>query len=235
MLLRATLAIAWKDVRLELRSRDVVISALVFGLIVVVVFNFGLNRTPGSLAPVAPGLLWVAYAFIGVLAMNRAFARELEHGGLDGLLVAPVSRDAIFLGKTLGSLIFMLVIQGVLLPVFAVMLGLPTLSPTLGLIIFLATLGFATVGTFFSAMAAQTRSREILLPVLFFPVVVPVIIGAVEASALALQGGPTLAIWTRWIPFAGGIRRPLFGNMFVDIWFCFRGIIYFGIDSQSSR
>ena len=166
-LLRATLAIAWKDVRLELRSRDVVISALVFGLIVVVVFNFGLNRTPGSLAPVAPGLLWVAYAFIGVLAMNRAFARELEHGGLDGLLVAPVSRDAIFLGKTLGSLIFMLVIQLVLLPVFAVMLGLPTLSPVLGLIILLATLGFATVGTFFSAIAAQTRSREILLPVLF--------------------------------------------------------------------
>jgi heme exporter protein B len=199
-LLRATLAIAWKDVRLELRSRDVVISALVFGLIVVVVFNFGLNRTPGSLAPVAPGLLWVAYAFIGVLAMNRAFARELEHGGLDGLLVAPVSRDAIFLGKTLGSLIFMLVIQLVLLPVFAVMLGLPTLSPVLGLIILLATLGFATVGTFFSAIAAQTRSREILLPVLFFPVVVPVFIGAVEASALALQGGPTLAIWTRWIP-----------------------------------
>ena len=199
-ILRAALAIAWKDVRLELRSRDVVISALVFGLIVVVVFNFGLNRTPGSLAPVAPGLLWVAYAFIGVLAMNRAFARELEDGGLDGLLVAPVSRDAIFLGKTLGSLIFMLVIQAVLLPVFAVMLDLPTLSPALGLIILLATLGFATVGTFFSAIAAQTRSREILLPVLFFPVVVPVIIGAVEASALALQGGPTLAIWTRWVP-----------------------------------
>ncbi len=199
-LLRAAWAIAWKDVRLELRTRDVIISALVFGLIVVVVFNFGLNRTPGSLASVAPGLLWVAYAFIGVLSMNRAFAREMEQGALDGLLTAPISRDAIFLGKTLGSLIFMLVIQGILLPVFAVMLGLPTLSPLLGLIIFLATLGFATVGTFFAGIAVQTRSREILLPVLFFPVVVPVIIAAVEASALALQGGPTDAIWTRWVP-----------------------------------
>ncbi len=199
-LLSATLAIAWKDVRLEIRSRDTIVSALIFGLIVVVVFNFGLNRTPGSLAPVAPGLLWVAYGFVGVLAMNRAFAREQEQGALDGLLAAPVSRDAVFLGKMLGTLAFMLVIEAVLLPVFAVMLGLPTLSPTLGLIILLATVGFATVGTFFAAIAAQTRSREILLPVLFFPVIVPVIIGAVEATALVLQGGPMSPVWTRWLP-----------------------------------
>jgi heme exporter protein B len=199
-LLSATLAIAWKDVRLEIRSRDTVVSALIFGLIVVVVFNFGLNRTPGSLAPVAPGLLWVAYGFVGVLAMNRAFAREQEQGALDGLLAAPVSRDAVFLGKMLGTLAFMLVIEVVLLPVFAVMLDLPALSATLGLIILLATIGFATVGTFFAAIAAQTRSREILLPVLFFPVIVPVIIAAVEATALVLQGGPMPAVWTRWLP-----------------------------------
>ena len=199
-LLSATLAIAWKDVRLEVRSRDTVVSALIFGLIVVVVFNFGLNRTPGSLAPVAPGLLWVAYGFVGVLAMNRAFARELEQGALDGLLAAPVSRDAVFLGKMLGTLAFMLVIEAVLLPVFAVMLDLPTLSPVLALIILLATIGFATVGTFFAAIAAQTRSREILLPVLFFPVIVPVIIAAVEATDLVLQGGPMLGVWTRWLP-----------------------------------
>ena len=199
-LLSATLAIAWKDIRLEIRSRDTVVSALIFGLIVVVVFNFGLNRTPGSLAPVAPGLLWVAYGFVGVLAMNRAFAREQEQGALDGLLAAPVSRDAVFLGKMLGTLAFMLVIEVVLLPVFAVMLDLPALSATLGLIILLATIGFATVGTFFAAIAAQTRSREILLPVLFFPVIVPVIIAAVEATALVLQGGPMQAVWTRWLP-----------------------------------
>ena len=199
-LLSATLAIAWKDIRLEIRSRDTVVSALIFGLIVVVVFNFGLNRTPGSLAPVAPGLLWVAYGFVGVLAMNRAFSREQEQGALDGLLAAPVSRDAVFLGKMLGTLAFMLVIEVVLLPVFAVMLDLPTLSVTLGLIILLATVGFATVGTFFAAIAAQTRSREILLPVLFFPVIVPVIIAAVEATALVLQGGPIAPVWTRWLP-----------------------------------
>ena len=199
-LLRVALAVAGKDVRLELRSRDTIVSALVFGLIVVVVFNFGLNRAPGSLAAVAPGLLWVAYAFIGALAMNRAFARELEQGGLDGMLAAPASRDAIFLGKMLGSLVFMLLVEAALLPVFAVMLGLPGLSPALGLVILLATVGFATVGTFFAAIAAQTRSREILLPALFFPVILPVIIAAVEASALALQGGPMTPVWTRWLP-----------------------------------
>ena len=199
-LVSAALAIAWKDVRLELRSRDTIVSAVVFGLIVVVVFNFGLNRTPGSLAPVAPGLLWVAYAFIGVLAMNRAFARELEQGALDGLLGSPVSKDAVFLGKMLGTLAFMLIIEAALLPVFSIMLGLSALTPVVGLIILLATVGFATVGTFFAGIAAQTRSREILLPVLFFPVIVPVIIAAVEATALALGGGPMLAVWTRWLP-----------------------------------
>ena len=199
-LVSAALAIAWKDVRLELRSRDTIVSAVVFGLIVVVVFNFGLNRTPGSLAPVAPGLLWVAYAFIGVLAMNRAFARELEQGALDGLLGSPVSKDAVFLGKMLGTLAFMLIIEAALLPVFSIMLGLSALTPVVGLIILLATVGFATVGTFFAGIAAQTRSREILLPVLFFPVIVPVIIAAVEATALALGSGPMLAVWTRWLP-----------------------------------
>lgn len=197
-LLRAALVIAGKDVRLELRARDTLASAVVFGLIVVVVFNFGLNRAPGSLAPAAPGLLWVAYAFTGVLAMNRAFSRE--PGGLDGLLAAPVSRDAVFLGKMLGSLAFMLVIEAALLPIFAVMLDLPALSPALGLVILLATVGFATLGTFFAAIAAQTRAREILLPVLFFPLITPVIIAAVEATAVALGGGPLTPIWTRWAP-----------------------------------
>ena len=197
-LLRAALVVAGKDVRLELRARDTLASAVVFGLIVVVVFNFGLNRAPGSLAPAAPGLLWVAYAFTGVLAMNRAFSRE--PGGLDGLLAAPVSRDAVFLGKMLGSLAFMLVIEAALLPIFAVMLDLPALSPALGLVILLATVGFATLGTFFAAIAAQTRAREILLPALFFPVITPVIIAAVEATAVALGGGPLTPIWTRWAP-----------------------------------
>ncbi len=192
----------WKDILLELRSRDLVVSVLVFGLVVVVVFNFALNTTPQRVAAVAPGILWVAFAFSGVLAMNRAFVREREEGGLDGLLLTPVSRDAIFLGKAAASFVFMLLVEVVLLPIFAGLLGFSAVSFSLILTIVLATLGFALVGTLFSVIAVQTRSREILLPVLFFPVILPVLVGAVEATKQAI-GGETVVGLGHWLPLLG--------------------------------
>ena len=198
---RPMAALVWKDLLLELRSRDIVVSALVFGLLVAVVFNFALNVSPGRVAELAPGILWVAFAFAGTLAMSRAFVREREQGGLEGLLLAPVSRDAIFLGKVLVSFIFMLIIEAALLPVFAVLLNFSAFSPTLALTILLATLGFATLGTLFSAIAVQTRSREIMLPALFFPVILPVLIGAVEVSGTVMVGGGLGDGGTaRWLP-----------------------------------
>jgi len=201
-LLGPMMVIVWKDLLLELRSRDLVVSIVVFGLLVVVVFNFALNNTPGMSEELAPGILWAAFAFSAILAMNRAFVRDQEQGGLEGLLISPVSRDAIFLGKALTSLIFMLLVEAVLLPVYAVMLDFSALSWYLILTIFLGTLGFAVVGTLFSAMAVQTRSREIMLPVLFFPVLLPVIIAAVEASTRAV-GGETFIGLGRWLPLIG--------------------------------
>ena len=198
-LLRPVMVIVWKDIMLELRSRDLVVSILVFGLVVVVVFNFALNNAPGRAAELAPGILWTAFAFAAILAMNRAFVRDQEQGGLEGLLISPVSRDAIFLGKALTSLIFMLLVEAALLPVYAVMLDFSALSFNLILTIFLGTLGFAVVGTLFSAIAVQTRSREIMLPVLFFPVVLPVIIASVEATTRAV-GGETFIGLGRWLP-----------------------------------
>ena len=198
-LLRPVLVLVWKDVVLEWRSRDMVISVLVFGLLVVVLFNFALNVTPQRMAVLAPGILWVAFAFAATLAMNRTFVREREQGGLEGLLLSPVSRDAIFLGKALGSFLFMLVVEAALLPVFAVLLGFSATSFILILTIVLATLGFAVVGTLFSAIAVQTRSREIMLPVLFFPVILPVIIGAVEATKAATGLEPSVGL-NRWLP-----------------------------------
>ena len=198
-LLRPVMVIVWKDIMLELRSRDLVVSILVFGLVVVVVFNFALNNAPGRAAELAPGILWTAFAFAAILAMNRAFVRDQEQGGLEGLLISPVSRDAIFLGKALTSLIFMLLVEAALLPIYAVMLDFSALSFGLMLTIFLGTLGFAVVGTLFSAIAVQTRSREIMLPVLFFPVLLPVIIAAVEASTRAV-GGETFVGMGRWLP-----------------------------------
>jgi heme exporter protein B len=197
--LGSLLVMTWKDILLELRSRDIIVSVLVFGFLVVVVFNFALNVTPRLATELAPGILWAAFAFAGTLAMNRAFVREKEQGGLEGLLLSPVSRDAIFLGKALVSFLFMLIVEAVLLPVFAALLGFSAFSFILILTIVLATLGFATVGTLFSAIAVQTRSREIMLPVLFFPIILPVLIAAVEASTQAI-GGETSVGWGRWLP-----------------------------------
>ena len=201
-LLRPIGVLVWKDILLELRSRELVVSVLVFGLVVVIVFNFALNVTPEWVTTVAPGILWVAFAFAGVLAMNRAFAREKEQGGLDGLLLTPVSRDSIFLGKAAASFLFMLLVEAILLPIFAGLLNFSALSFTLVLTIVLATVGFALVGTLFSAIAVQTKSREILLPVLFFPVILPVIVGAVEATKQAI-GGESIVGIGHWLPLIG--------------------------------
>ena len=198
-LVRPVLILVWKDILLEWRSRDVVVSVLVFGLVVVVLFNFALDVTPQRVAVLAPGILWVTFAFAGTLAMNRAFVREREQGGLEGLLISPISRDAIFLGKAMGSFLFMLLVEAALLPIFAVLLNFSAASFLLIATIGLATLGFAVVGTLFSAIAVQTRSREIMLPVLFFPVILPVIIGAVEASRAAI-GIDSSGVLIRWLP-----------------------------------
>ena len=189
----------WKDIVLEVRSRELVVSVIVFGLLLVVVFSFALDPDPGQATRLAPGILWVAFAFAATLAMNRAFVREQEAGALEGLLLSPVSRDAIFLAKAATSFLFMLLIEAVLLPAYAVMLSFSALSWTLGATILLATLGFSLIGTLFSAMAAQTRSREIMLPVLFFPIILPVILAAVEASTRAV-GGQTFIGLGRWLP-----------------------------------
>ena len=184
--------VAWKDILLEIRNREVVVSALVFGVTIVVIFNFALNITAETVDLLAPGTLWVAFSFAGVLAMSRAFVTEKDQGSLDGLLLCPVSRDSLYFGKMLALFLFMVVVEAVLWPVFAVMFNFSAFSFTLVGVILLATLGFAAVGTLFSAVAVNTRSREIMLPILFFPVISPVLIAAVEASTGAI--GSSLSV-----------------------------------------
>ena len=132
--LRPLMVLVWKDILLEVRSRELVVSVLVFGLLVAVVFNFALDVTPQRVAALAPGILWVAFAFAATMAMSRAFVREREQGGLEGLLLSPVSRDAIFLGKASANFLFMLLVELVLLPVFAVLFGFSALQPISGVI-----------------------------------------------------------------------------------------------------
>ena len=189
----------WKDILLELRTKDIVVSVLFFALLVIVIFNFAIDPTPRVVTLVAPGVLWVAITFGGILGLTRSFAAEKDRGNLQGLLLAPVGRDAIFFGKMLGIFLFMLVVEVIVFPIFVVLYNLSPSMPGLIPVALLATLGYAAVGTLFSAMALNTRSREVMLPLLFLPAVLPVVIAAVEASRIVIgnDGGGDL---TRWIP-----------------------------------
>lgn len=182
------IAITWKDALSEMRTKEIISSVLVFALLVLVTFNFAFGANQETMMLVAPGILWVTFAFAGVLSFNRAFIPEKEQGCLEGLMASPVSREVIYVGKMLASLLFILIVEAIALPIFTFLFNLPVFSFQLVVIIILATIGFVTVGTLFSALAVNTKARELVLPILFLPIVAPVIISAVEASGLALSG-----------------------------------------------
>lgn len=192
-------AIVWKDILLEARTKDIIVSVLVFALLVIIIFSFAIEPTPQMVAVVSPGVLWVAFTFGGVLGLHRSFGLEKDRGNLQGLMLAPVGRDTLFFGKLLANFLFMLLVEALVFPVFAVLFNLPLVLPGLVPVALLATLGVATVGTVFSAMAVNTRAREVMLPILFFPVVLPVLIAAVEASGVVLRGGAPGDLG-RWVP-----------------------------------
>ncbi len=187
---RKVIAITWKDTLSEMRTKEIVSAVLVFTLLVIVIFSFAFGASQQTMTLVAPGILWVTFAFAGVLSLNRSFIPEKEQGCLEGLMACPISREVIYVGKMLGSLLFMLIIEAIALPIFAFLFNLPVLSLQLVVITVLATIGFVAVGTLFSALAVNTKAREMVLPILFLPVVVPLIISAVKASGLALSGEP---------------------------------------------
>ena len=186
----AVFAIFWKDILSGLRTKEVITSVLVFGLLVLVIFNFAFETGSGTRDSVAPGILWVALVFAGVLGLNRTYDPERENACIEGLMLCPVERHVIYWGKLASSFTFMLMVAIVITPIFLALFDLPLFLPRLALIILLAALGFSSIGSLFSALSAGTKARDILLPILFLPVVVPVIIAAVEATAVALDGRP---------------------------------------------
>jgi len=198
---RKVIAITWKDALSEMRTREIVFSVLVFTLLVIVIFNFAFGASQETMGLVAPGILWVTFAFAGVLSLSRSFIPEKEEGCLEGLMVCPISREVIYVGKMLGSLLFMLIIEAIALPIFAFLFNLPVFSLQLVVTTILATIGFVAIGTLFSALAVNTKAREMVLPILFLPLVVPIIICAVKASGLALSGEPwsSLSPWLQII------------------------------------
>jgi heme exporter protein B len=188
--LRAMTAIIRKDLAAEWRSRELFTAMFVFALLVILIFNFALELDARARASVTSGVLWVTFAFAGTLGLNRSMATEKDRGCLDGLLLAPVDRAAIYFGKAIGNLIFMLIVELIILPIYSVLYNTNLFQPGLLFVVVLGSVGYVAVGTLLSTMAVQTRTRDILLPILLFPLVIPVLIAAVKASGGFLQGVP---------------------------------------------
>jgi len=195
---KAIRAVIWKDLIAELRSKELVSGMLVFSLLVIFIFNFSLELSPSTRASVTAGVLWVTIIFAGTIGLNRSMAVEKDRGCLDGLLLAPVDRTAIYFGKSIANWIFMLIVAAIILPVYSLLYNNNIISIGLIFIILLGSEGYVAIGTLLSSMAVQARTRDILLPILLFPVVIPILIASVKASNGFLTGVPFNEL-TNWI------------------------------------
>ncbi len=196
--IRVVLAILEKDIQAEWRTKDIFSSMLVFAILVILIFNFAFELRVENVLDVAPGALWVVFTFAGVLGLNRSFILEKDKGCIEGLLLAPADRSAVYVGKMAGNLLFMAVVELVTLPVFSALFNVNLFRPALFAVIALGTFGFAAVGTLFAAISVNTRAREVMLPVLLFSVSVPVVIAAVKATGAILDGYP-FSDYAQWI------------------------------------
>jgi heme exporter protein B len=192
--LSAVGAIIWKDLAAELRSRELVSAMLTFAILVILIFNFALELDAQTRATVTSGVLWVTFVFAGTLGLNRTMAVEKDRGCLDGLLLAPVDRTAIYFGKTTANLAFILLMAAIILPLYSLLYNINLFQPGFLLVILLGSIGYTSVGTLLATMAVQARTRDMLLPVMLFPVAIPVLVAAVKASSGYLQGSPAVQI-----------------------------------------
>ena len=190
-----------KDLRVETRSLELFLTTLFFAVSSVLVFAFGFVRDGRPVENAAAGILWIAIAFAGTLALGRTFERERYHDVLRALLLAPVDRPAIYVGKLLGILALLAAVEAVVAPLIALLFQAPLFRHPvlLFLLLLLGTLGFTAVGTLFGAMLVRARSRDVLLPVLLYPITIPVIIAGVRGTAMLLQPEMDLAMARAWI------------------------------------
>jgi heme exporter protein B len=193
--------VLWKDVTTERRAKEASNALFFFSLLLLFVFQFTLGGDRERLAGVLPGMLWLGFVLSGLLGLGRSFAVERENDCWEGLLLAPGDKSAIYLGKLAGNLVLMLLVETVVLGLFAVFFDVDVSGalPALALVFVLGTLGFAAVGTLFAAITAQVRARELMFPVLLLPLQVPLLLGTVSATQAVLQGEPlgTVAHWLK--------------------------------------
>jgi len=194
---QAAWAILRKDLQTELRSRELLSSMGLFALLSIFIFSFALELDRIARQEAISGVLWVTVVFASILGLNRSLAMERDQGNLDAMLLAPINRTAIFLGKLIGNYLFALTIGLLLLPVMTVLFNMSLIQPWLLLVLVLGTLGFSTVGTLLATMTVQTRARESLLPILMLPIALPVVIAAVKASTSILNNVP-MGDWIAW-------------------------------------
>lgn len=190
----ATLA---KDLRLEWRSKDAINSMLFFALLVVVIFSFSFDPNAEESRQIAGGLIWVAFLFAAVVALNQTWARELRNQVLDAYRVSPAPANALFLAKAAGNFIFVAVLEALMTPLFVVFYNLRALGPAWQLlpVAVLGTWALVVNGTFFAAMSLRTRSREIMLPLLLFPISIPALLAMVEGTSAILTGESSARFW----------------------------------------
>jgi heme exporter protein B len=192
-----TVATLAKDIRLEWRSRDAINSMLFFSLLVVVIFSFSFNPDAEESRQIAGGLIWVAFLFAAVVALNQTWARELRNQVLDGYRVSPAPASALFVAKALGNFILVSLLEALMAPLFMIFYNLRVLGPAWQLIpvAILGTWALVVNGTFFAAMSLRTRSREIMLPLLLFPISIPAVQSMVEATRIILTGDASARFW----------------------------------------
>jgi heme exporter protein B len=190
--LRRACAVAWKDLTAEWRARANFNAVVALAVVMLLLFGFALGPETEALRHAAAGVLWLTILFSGVLSFNRSYQLELENGALEALLLYPGSRKSLFLGKLAANLVFVLLVELLLVPLAAILYGLSLFRvlPGLALIFLLGTFGFVVLGTFYAAMASRVRAREVLLPLLLFPMLVPLLVASVGATAAVLAGDP---------------------------------------------
>ena len=183
-------AIVWKDFITELKTRELLSAMFIFALLVILIFIFSINLSIVKASEVGPGILWVAFLFAGTIGLNRSFMLEKENGCLMGLMLVPADRTAIYFGKLISNLIFLSIMELFILPLFMIFFNIDLLShlgPLL-VVVFLGTLGFCALGTLLSSLSSNLKTREIMLPILLYPLLIPIIIAAVRMTGQILDG-----------------------------------------------
>jgi len=189
---KQVLAIIKKDILSELRTKEMVIAMLLFIILAMVIFSQAFNAGETSLVKFSGGLLWVAFLFTSLLGLNRSFVHEKDEGCLEGLLMSPVDRPLIYFGKMLGNLLFLLVVEAIAIPIFIVLFRVnisPSVVAPFVTTILLGDIGIAAVGTLLSTISINTKTRDLMLPILFLPISIPLLIAAVSATGGFLSGG----------------------------------------------